>query len=174
MPQRLDSYPEHPVAVVLAHQLINGDLVAATPDGRPVDLLALDIVAGRPDPSACVIDVSYAAAPLCRLRVSAAGTAEPAGPELDVIDRRTGEVTTLAELLDAFPPMIYFADGCTRGSDMKHPSVDRAGIAVGEPIVSDVTPIAWPRPDGDLPSPPPPMQGAEGLRRRGVLPGRAP
>src|SRR5204863_226467 len=76
MPQRLDSYPEHPVAVVLAHQLINGDLVAATPDGRPVDLLALDIVAGRPDPSACVIDVSYAAAPLCRLRVSAAGTAE--------------------------------------------------------------------------------------------------
>jgi ectoine hydroxylase-related dioxygenase (phytanoyl-CoA dioxygenase family) len=47
--------------------------------------------------------------------------------------------------------MIYFADGCTRGSDDPHPAVDRAGITVGAPIASDVTPIAWPRPTGDLP-----------------------
>jgi ectoine hydroxylase-related dioxygenase (phytanoyl-CoA dioxygenase family) len=49
---------------------------------------------------------------------------------------------------------IYFADGSTRSSDHKHPSVDRNRIGVGERIDGDVTPIAWPRPDGDLPPPP--------------------
>ena len=52
---------------------------------------------------------------------------------------------------------IYFRDGCTRGSEHRHPAVDRAGIGVGEAIVSAVTPIAWPRPAHDLPDPPPPM-----------------
>jgi ectoine hydroxylase-related dioxygenase (phytanoyl-CoA dioxygenase family) len=48
--------------------------------------------------------------------------------------------------------MIFFADGCTRGgADHPHFAVDRAGIAPGAPIASDVTPLAWPRPDGDLP-----------------------
>lgn len=50
--------------------------------------------------------------------------------------------------------IIFFADGCTRGSDVPHPAVDRAGVAVGEPIASGVTPIAWPRPAGDLPGRP--------------------
>lgn len=50
--------------------------------------------------------------------------------------------------------IIYFRDGCTRGSDFFHPSVDRPGIAVGAPIMSDVTPIAWPRAAGDLPATP--------------------
>jgi ectoine hydroxylase-related dioxygenase (phytanoyl-CoA dioxygenase family) len=49
---------------------------------------------------------------------------------------------------------IYFADGCTRGSSFRHPSVDRAGIEVGALIQSEVTPIAWPRPAGDLPESP--------------------
>jgi hypothetical protein len=60
---------------------------------------------------------------------------------------------------------IYFRDGCTRGSAHGHPSVDRGGIAVGAPIVSDVTPIAFPRP-GDLPVPPLPPQSSFG----GTLP----
>jgi ectoine hydroxylase-related dioxygenase (phytanoyl-CoA dioxygenase family) len=51
--------------------------------------------------------------------------------------------------------VIYFADGSTRGDGrFPHPSVERAGIARGEVIASDVTPIAWPRPPGDLPDPP--------------------
>ncbi len=50
--------------------------------------------------------------------------------------------------------MIYFRDGCTRGSEARHPSVDRPGIKVGEVIASDLTPIAWPRGAGDLPKPP--------------------
>jgi ectoine hydroxylase-related dioxygenase (phytanoyl-CoA dioxygenase family) len=50
---------------------------------------------------------------------------------------------------------IYFADGSTRGPGrFPHPAVERAGIAMGALIASDVTPIAWPRPDGDLPDPP--------------------
>jgi ectoine hydroxylase-related dioxygenase (phytanoyl-CoA dioxygenase family) len=68
--------------------------------------------------------------------------------------------------------VIYFRDGCTRAPDHRHPAVDRAGIAVGAPIGSDVTPVAWPRELGDLPEPPPPPDGVpSGLRRLGILPG---
>jgi ectoine hydroxylase-related dioxygenase (phytanoyl-CoA dioxygenase family) len=68
--------------------------------------------------------------------------------------------------------VIYFADGCTRAAEGTHPSVDRAGIGAGEPIRSDVTPIAWPRRAGEpLPEPPPPMPGARTLKRLGILPG---
>lgn len=50
---------------------------------------------------------------------------------------------------------IYFADGSTRGEGRyPHPSVERAGIAMGATIASDVTPIAWPR-SGDGPPEPP-------------------
>ena len=50
---------------------------------------------------------------------------------------------------------IYFADGSTRGEGRyPHPSVERAGIAMGAPIASDVTPIAWPLPGGALPEAP--------------------
>jgi ectoine hydroxylase-related dioxygenase (phytanoyl-CoA dioxygenase family) len=48
---------------------------------------------------------------------------------------------------------IYFRDGSTRGSLYPHFAVDRAGIEVGGVIESDVTPIAWPREPGDLPTP---------------------
>jgi ectoine hydroxylase-related dioxygenase (phytanoyl-CoA dioxygenase family) len=47
--------------------------------------------------------------------------------------------------------IIFFADGCTRGTDDPHPAVDRPAIPVGAPIASDVTPVVWPRPGGDLP-----------------------
>ena len=50
--------------------------------------------------------------------------------------------------------IIYFPDGSTRGYPNRHFAVDRGGIEIGDPIDSDVTPIAWPRPDGDLPQPP--------------------
>ena len=62
--------------------------------------------------------------------------------------------------------IIYFRDGCTRGSWFPHPSVDRPGIAVGDAIASDVTPIAWPRGAGDLPQTPPrPAQRLPGWPR---------
>ena len=50
--------------------------------------------------------------------------------------------------------MIYFRDGATRTKPYAHPSVDRPGIAVGDIIDSDLTPIVWPRAAGDLPRPP--------------------
>lgn len=52
--------------------------------------------------------------------------------------------------------MIYFADGSTRRrANFSHPCVDRAGIEVGAPVASAVTPIVWPRAAGDYPEPPP-------------------
>jgi ectoine hydroxylase-related dioxygenase (phytanoyl-CoA dioxygenase family) len=54
--------------------------------------------------------------------------------------------------------VIYFADGSTRGEGkFPHPSVERAGIGLGEVIASDVTPLAWPRPAGE-PLPPAPAE----------------
>jgi ectoine hydroxylase-related dioxygenase (phytanoyl-CoA dioxygenase family) len=50
--------------------------------------------------------------------------------------------------------VIYFPDGSTRGYPYPHFAVERGGIEVGQAIASDVTPIAWPRPPGDLPDPP--------------------
>ena len=50
--------------------------------------------------------------------------------------------------------MIYFRDGITRGRDFPHPCVDRAGIKVGDVIASELTPMVWPRAEGDLPAPP--------------------
>jgi ectoine hydroxylase-related dioxygenase (phytanoyl-CoA dioxygenase family) len=62
--------------------------------------------------------------------------------------------------------IIYFRDGCTRGSSFPHPSVDRANVAVGDVIASDITPIAWPRAEGDLPpTPPRPAQRLPGWPR---------
>lgn len=50
---------------------------------------------------------------------------------------------------------IYFRDGCTRGGDFGHPSVDRSGIRPGELIDGPATPISWPLPQGRLPTPAP-------------------
>ncbi|MGH8620404.1 MAG: phytanoyl-CoA dioxygenase family protein [Burkholderiales bacterium] len=57
--------------------------------------------------------------------------------------------------------IIYFRDGCTRSTHLPHPSVERAAIAIGAPIASPVTPIAWPRPDGNLPPRPPRLDPAQ-------------
>ena len=70
--------------------------------------------------------------------------------------------------------VIYFPDGSVRGYPFAHFAVDRGGIEVGQKIASDVTPIAWPRPDGDVPpAPAVPMVALEGITNRGATP-RAP
>ena len=56
--------------------------------------------------------------------------------------------------------IIMFADGCTRGSQQWHFSVDRDEIPVGAAIDGACTPLLWPRPPGDLPDPPLPMSEA--------------
>jgi len=70
---------------------------------------------------------------------------------------------------------IYFKDGCTRGGDRSHPSVDRDGIALGQKIAGRATPIVWPLADGELPEPAPwPNVDDERLalrRRMGLIPG---
>jgi len=68
--------------------------------------------------------------------------------------------------------MIYFRDGATRSKPYVHPSVDRPGIKVGEPIASDLTPIVWPRAQGDLPKPPrfPLTEVLARLNAHGALP----
>jgi ectoine hydroxylase-related dioxygenase (phytanoyl-CoA dioxygenase family) len=64
---------------------------------------------------------------------------------------------------------IYFRDGSTRARKGVHPSVDRAGIAAGEPIASDATPLAFPRASGDWP-PTPTSRVAESALGRHLWP----
>ncbi|MCP5029616.1 MAG: phytanoyl-CoA dioxygenase family protein [Actinomycetia bacterium] len=49
--------------------------------------------------------------------------------------------------------IIWFADGCTRSKDWAHVIPDRQGVKLGDRMIGDVTPIAWPR--DDVPVPPP-------------------
>lgn len=70
--------------------------------------------------------------------------------------------------------IIYFADGCVRAAPWPHVSVDRQGIEVGEVIEGEVTPIAWPRPAGDLPPTPSDVGPAVGFRHKGERGGRLP
>jgi hypothetical protein len=70
--------------------------------------------------------------------------------------------------------IIYFPDGHTRGYPFPHFAVDRGGIEVGQRIDSDTTPIAWPRPAGDLPPRPAVPFGFDSpVTNRGVGPGRS-
>jgi ectoine hydroxylase-related dioxygenase (phytanoyl-CoA dioxygenase family) len=67
--------------------------------------------------------------------------------------------------------IIYFPDGSVRGYPFSHFAVDRGGIEVGDRIASDVTPIVWPRPAGDLPPvPSAPMLVPEGITNPGATP----
>ena len=70
--------------------------------------------------------------------------------------------------------IIYFADGCVRAAPWPHVSVDRQGIEVGEAIHGEVTPIAWPRPPGDLPPTPSDRAPAVGFEYKGERGGRLP
>jgi ectoine hydroxylase-related dioxygenase (phytanoyl-CoA dioxygenase family) len=67
--------------------------------------------------------------------------------------------------------VIYFPDGSTRGYPYPHFAVDRAGIEVGSAIDGDVTPIVWPRSEGDLPDRPPvPFTVPAGIANAGAVP----
>jgi ectoine hydroxylase-related dioxygenase (phytanoyl-CoA dioxygenase family) len=71
--------------------------------------------------------------------------------------------------------VIYFPDGSTRGYPHGHFAVDRAGIEVGQRIDSEVTPIAWPRPGGDLPPRPrSTIRLPAGIANRGIAPTNEP
>jgi ectoine hydroxylase-related dioxygenase (phytanoyl-CoA dioxygenase family) len=101
--------------------------------GEPVDLLS--------DPEVADIEPVFVEVPKGAVAFHHGLTVHLAKPNTTTSDR-------------AVHTIIYFPDGSTRGYPNPHFSVDRAGIEVGEPIRSDVTPVVWPRPAGDLPVPP--------------------
>jgi ectoine hydroxylase-related dioxygenase (phytanoyl-CoA dioxygenase family) len=69
---------------------------------------------------------------------------------------------------------IFIKDGCTRGTDRPHPSVDRDDIPVGGVIDGAATPVVWPLGSEAYPTPGPwPADNPRlrTLRRIGVVPG---
>lgn len=111
MPRRLATYPPNPVAVVLHHKAIDGSLVVKVEPDQTVDLLALRVEPELINNQECLLRFSYDGTELGRLRVTVPGTCEAIGSDIEIIDRATGEVMNLADVLADFPPMIYFADG---------------------------------------------------------------
>ena len=71
---------------------------------------------------------------------------------------------------------IYFRDGCTRLAGRPHPSADRSQIVDGAVIAGGATPIAWPLPGDQLPTPEPWPETSDPRRARalnlGIIPGR--
>lgn len=67
--------------------------------------------------------------------------------------------------------VIYFPDGSTRRGRAPHFAVERGNIAVGGKIDSDATPIAWPRPPGDLPPVPAAPIDVPDFTNPGAVPG---
>ena len=59
--------------------------------------------------------------------------------------------------------VVYLADGCVRSNDRPVLSLERDHVGVGEKIAGPGLPIAWPRPEGDLPDPPTQLGPATGF-----------
>ena len=101
--------------------------------GEPENILA--------DPEVKDVEPVYPGVPKGSVAFHHGLTVHLAGPNMTDRDR-------------AVHTIIYFPDGSTRGYPNAHFAVDRGGIDVGDKIDSDVTPVIWPRPDGDLPPTP--------------------
>ena len=50
--------------------------------------------------------------------------------------------------------IVYLADGYRRAKPWPNFPLDRAGVGVGDLMEGEGLPLAWPRPDGDVPDPP--------------------
>ncbi len=101
--------------------------------GEPHDILS--------DPEVAGIEPVYVEVPKGSVAFHHGLTVHLAGPNATAADR-------------AVHTIIYIPDGSTRGYPFPHFAVDRSGIEVGAVIDGDVTPVVWPRPDGDLPERP--------------------
>lgn len=58
--------------------------------------------------------------------------------------------------------IVYLADGHRRAKPWPNFPLDRAQVGVGEIMAGEGLPLAWPRPDGGLPTPPPYRGGPTG------------
>jgi Phytanoyl-CoA dioxygenase (PhyH) len=101
--------------------------------GEPHDILA--------DPEVAEIEPVFVEVPKGSVAFHHGLTVHLAGPNATRSDR-------------AVHTIIYIPDGSTRGYPFPHFAVDRSDIEVGSAIDGDVTPIVWPRPEGDLPDRP--------------------
>jgi hypothetical protein len=118
--------------------------------GEPHDLLA--------DPELAGIEPVYVEVPKGSVAFHHGLTVHLAGANTTDTDR-------------AVHTIIYFPDGSTRGYPYPHFAVDRGGIELGDRIDSDVTPIAYPRADGDLPPRPAvPFVLPAGIANTGAIP----
>lgn len=62
--------------------------------------------------------------------------------------------------------IVYIADGYDRVGERPAFPLDRAGVAVGDPMQGEGLPLAWPRSTGELPEPPTMIGPATGPQRR--------
>ncbi len=110
---------------------------------EPYDILS--------DPKIAGVDPVWVEAPAGSVVFHHSLTVHLAGPNTTDATRRVFTI-------------VYLADGCVRSADWPLVSLDRDNIAIGQKIAGPGLPIAWPRPEADLPDPPTILGPATGFR----------
>jgi superfamily II DNA or RNA helicase len=120
LPGALERFPEHPIAVVLAHTLLQGGTALHVPGRGWVDISLFETPAERASDQLVEIAWGFEDSELARIRLRSDG--EVVVPEPEPIARSGGTQVGLGELLVENPPYIYFADGSSsQGSTLLVP-----------------------------------------------------
>lgn len=110
MPSTLTEYPDDPIAAVFDGKLINADCFVETRDGL-CHVSALEVQVSRIDEQHLLCQFMNATSQVWACRIDVLGGVEGIGdtPGATI----AGDQLDLQELIEEFPPVLYFADGST-------------------------------------------------------------
>jgi hypothetical protein len=107
--QLLLAFPEHPIAAVLDHRLLQGSHAIVDSDSQQ-DLIDYELLASRSDSSTLTLELQLEAETIWSGILNLRG--EVSSNNEDVLIRfPDGHRETVADTLEEFEPYIYFADG---------------------------------------------------------------
>jgi superfamily II DNA or RNA helicase len=134
---RLDAFPDAPAIAVLPKELLIGaaDLFFA---GQAVDPLAVNVTCQRQSATEMRLELTHGSETV-EFALSAQGTVTAVNGEATTVDRTTGEVFELSDVLTEYPVTLLFGDGTwVLGELTFHPP------AAFEPLPDDARlPVSW-------------------------------
>jgi hypothetical protein len=134
---RLEAFPDAPSIAVLPKEILVGDadLLFA---GQTIDPLAVDVTCHRQSATAMSLVLTHASDTV-EFALSAQGTVTAVSGSAAAVDRTTGEVLELGDVLEEHPVTLLFGDGTwVLGALTFHPP------AAFEPLPADARlPVSW-------------------------------
>lgn len=106
---RLDAFPDAPVIAILPKEILVGDadlLIA----GQPIDPLGVDVTCHRQSATLMSLVLSDGA-DIVEFALSTQGTVTAVSGSATTVDRTTGEVLELSDVLEDYPVTLLFGDG---------------------------------------------------------------